>query len=418
MKPLPTNLVILILLMSTAPGLADVFFKDSFDRANSNDIDASATSMAGLFSPMTYAEAFQGSGEASVQIASNQLYIAVGMGMSSLFLDHNFTDAAILDADGFSVSLDIVSIVPTNNDTANRWGGFGVGLTRSEALQAGDISDPGTNGTTLRGGGANTGVCDFYADIAEDQNLRLWSNGVLLNTIPLGVASGTLKVDFFVSDFNAGSPVTAVVYVNGVQKDLRSFTWDHANANYIGISGRSATAVHLDNLEIASVTHLPANIFATATDGSTTVTEGGASDEIILSVTSSPLGYPVTIDIADALDPDQVTLSPARVVFTSADWQTPRTVTVTAIDDDDMERATHETTLSLSLTTDPASPYHGLALADMPVQVEENDCGAWGFNPADFNLDCQVNLEDFAFFVQEWIACSLPDPQCQDFRPY
>ena len=123
------------------------------------------------------------------------------------------------------------------------------------------------------------------------------------------------------------------------------------------------------------------------------------------------------IDVIDKLDPNQVMLSPPQVIFNSSNWMNSQTVTVTAIDDDDMERATHDTTLQVTVSTDPASPYYGYSIGDIAVDIEENDCGAWGFNPADFNLDCQVNLEDFAAFVQQWVECSLPDPACQDFRP-
>ncbi|MBN1844222.1 MAG: hypothetical protein JW810_00965, partial [Sedimentisphaerales bacterium] len=90
---------------------ADVFFSDSFDRADNTDIDASSTGMAGTLAPLVYQESFEGSGQpTSIQILSNRLNIAVGAGMSSLYLDHNFTDADILGADGFSVSLEVVSI--------------------------------------------------------------------------------------------------------------------------------------------------------------------------------------------------------------------------------------------------------------------------------------------------------------------
>lgn len=412
----------IIAMLLPAAGLlqADVFFSDNFNRADSTDINASTDGMSGTLSPLAYVEAYEGSGAASsIQISNNQLNIAVGAGMSSLFLDHNFTDADILTADGFSVSLDVVSIT-TADDAANRFGGFGVGNTRDEALAAADSFDSATPfRPSVARANQGIGVSDFYVDLALDQNLRLWSNGSLLNTVNVGAASGTIRVDFFLTDFNAGSAVTAVVFFNGIQKDIQSFTWDHTNADYIGISGRTAGAgVFLDNLSIGTVTQQAANIFVTITDGTTLVKEGSTTDELILSITSNPLSWPVTIDITDLLDPHQVTVDPAQVIFTSSNWQAAQTVTITAIDDNDMERATHDTTLGLTVTMDPASPYYNYTLADVPVLVEDNDCGAWGFNRADFNLDCQVNLEDFAMFALEWIACSSPDPECQDYRPF
>lgn len=411
MKRLTGYFIICMFLLSTANLHAEVFFSDSFDRIDNMDIDASSTGMSGTLSPIVYQESFEGSGAASsIQILSNQLNIAVGAGMSNLYLDHNFTDAGILTAGGFSVSLEVVSITDAD-DQGNRFGGFGVGLTRDEAEAAGDIFD---HATTLRGGASAAGVSDLFVDLALDQNLRVWNNGTLLSTINVGAASGTIEADFFVSDFNAGSSVTAIIYFNGIQRDTQSFTWDNTGLNYIGMSGRTAGAgVFLDNLNIDTTTQESAIIFLSVTDDSTIVKEGEYTDEIIFSITSDPLAYPVTIDVTDILDPNQVTVNPSELVFSSADWQTSQIVTITAIDDDDMERETHETSLGFTVTADPSSPYCNYIIGDLEVQVEENDCGAWGFDRADYNLDCQVNLEDFAKFAQEWVEYSVPDPECE-----
>jgi hypothetical protein len=398
---------------------AETLFSDTYTRANNTDIDAVSDGMSGTLSPIAYVECFEGSGVAtSIQIASNQLNIAYGPGMANAYLNHNFTDAAILTAGGFSISIDIVSIAYTTTDLANRYGGFGVGMTQAEAAAAGDITDNDADSTTMRGGGDNVAVCDLFVDVALDNNLRFWSNGSLKQTINVGAAAGTLKVDFSVPDFNAGSLVTAAIYFNKVLQASQSFQWDNTGANYIGLSGRTPDAgVFVDNLSIETLTQIPFTILLSQTDSGTAVKEGDYSDELILSVTSDPLDYPVTIDIIDALNPDQVILTPSQVIFTTDNWQSPQIVTVAAIDDNDMERETHEATLNLTVTADSASSYYGYVLPDVVVAVHDNDCGTWGFNPADFNLDCQVNLEDFSIFVQEWIGCSFPAPECQDFRP-
>jgi hypothetical protein len=247
-------IAILVAMLSVSSAMAGypgtVLFSDNYNRPNNTDIDASSVGMSGTLSPMVYMETFEGSGvNTSIQIASNQLNVAFGPQMSNLYLNHLFTDSAILAAGGFSISLDVVSI-NTADDTPNRYGGFGVGMTQAQAAAAGDI---GTSTTTMRGGGAATGVADFFVDTALDNNLRIWNNGILRNTINVGSYIGTIKTEFYLSDFNAGSLVTAVVYFNGVQVDVQTFTWDNTDSNYVGISGRApANGVVLDNLTIAA----------------------------------------------------------------------------------------------------------------------------------------------------------------------
>jgi hypothetical protein len=247
--------VLLAVSMGYAAYPGTVLFSDSYNRPNATDIDASSVGMAGPLAPLVYVENFEGSGQAtSIQILNNQLNVAMGVGMSSLYLDHNFIDASILASSGFSVSLDVVGITAAD-DTGNRFGGFGVGNTRAQAQAAGDSFD---SAAPLRPSTARAnqgiGVSDFYVDLALDQNLRVWSKGALLETIAVGAAAGTIRVDFYVSSFTAGSSVMAEVYFNGVKRSTRTFTWDFTDANYLGISGRTAAAgVFLDNLTISTL---------------------------------------------------------------------------------------------------------------------------------------------------------------------
>lgn len=149
-------------------------------------------------------------------------------------------------------------------------------------------------------------------------------------------------------------------------------------------------------------------------DDQTNVTEGGPSDDITVALNMNPGIYPVTLQARDFLNPDQVSLTPSEMVFTSANWQTPQTFIVTAVDDAFMEREIHDTQIELSVVTDPASAYDGLTINNIWVDIRDNDCGAWAFGPYDFNLDCVVNLSDFAVLALDWIECGLPDPECQN----
>ncbi|HOK67363.1 MAG TPA: hypothetical protein PK054_02805 [Anaerohalosphaeraceae bacterium] len=158
-----------------------------------------------------------------------------------------------------------------------------------------------------------------------------------------------------------------------------------------------------------------ASILVSESGGNTTVREGGGGDTIEAALTFNPGAYPVTVRAEDVLNPAQVQVLPTERVFTSSDWQSPQSFTVAALDDDQMERAVHDTKVKLMILTDPSSPYYGISLNPVWVNIEDNDCGSLGFSPADFNLDCRVDLEDFSIFVVEWLGCNIPDPTCQNF---
>ena len=41
--------------------------------------------------------------------------------------------------------------------------------------------------------------------------------------------------------------------------------------------------------------------------------------------------------------------------------------------------------------------------------VQDNECGAWGFDSEDFNENCTVELADFVEFLAQWTSCTQPD---------
>ena len=259
--------VFLVSSLANAAYPGTVLFSDSYDRPNNTAISASTAGMSGSLSPLVYQESFEGSGlPSSIQILSGRLQLAVGVGMSNAFLDHNFVNSEISGNGGFSVSLEVVEINSAASEPANRFAGFGVGMTRAEAVAAGDMND---HATTFRGGGSAAGVCDFFVDLALDGSLRLWSRGTLLKTVSVGAASGTLKGVFSFSNFNAGAAVNAAVYFNGVPRETLTFTWSDTNANYLGLSGRASTSVSCDNLAIETLVQLPGVLVISETGGRT-----------------------------------------------------------------------------------------------------------------------------------------------------
>ena len=113
---------------------ADLFL-DTFSRLDSLNADASSDGMSGSRVPplganAAYYEGFQGGGsDESIHLLTGRMRIAFGPAMSENGIMHNFVGQDIIDAGGFSVSMQINAILGTTSDSPNRYVGFGVGMT-------------------------------------------------------------------------------------------------------------------------------------------------------------------------------------------------------------------------------------------------------------------------------------------------
>lgn len=246
--------------LTPATTAADLFL-DSFNRASGDDIDVSATGMSGTRVPpigsnAAWFEGYEGSGtSASIQITEGILQMATGPGMSETGVNHNFIGQDILNTGGFSVSVRILNINTEATDTANRYAGFGVGLNASQASGGNDIG--GTSPAPIRGN-AGSGTADCFVEIDLDGNVKLWLDGTIAATVPVGKTTGTLTAAFECSSFAAGAGVSVSIYLDGKQIDLdsgtsamdRSFVWDESNANYIALSARASNWAWLDNFAV------------------------------------------------------------------------------------------------------------------------------------------------------------------------
>ncbi len=96
-----------------------------------------------------------------------------------------------------------------------------------------------------------------------------------------------------------------------------------------------------------------------------TVPEGG-SEELKIALARSPSG-PVVVTITRNTNPDLM-LDRFSLTFTTADWQTPKTVTLTATEDDDFE-----TDSGILLLTASGGGYDELIPITITVTIAEND---------------------------------------------
>jgi alpha-N-arabinofuranosidase len=91
------------------------------------------------------------------------------------------------------------------------------------------------------------------------------------------------------------------------------------------------------------------------------------------------------------------------LTFTSSNWNQPQTVTV-GIADVGLLGSTER----IEITTASADPEYQGGFYEVQVSVYEDRCGVWGYVEADYNLDCVVDLEDFAILGRVWLSTEVP----------
>jgi hypothetical protein len=112
----------------------------------------------------------------------------------------------------------------------------------------------------------------------------------------------------------------------------------------------------------------PAGATIVETEGATTVSESGGTDTYTIVLNAQPAAD-VVIKPNGA---PQVTTQPAELVFTPANWNTPQTVTVTAVQDTNDEIDPHTVEIKHPFTTS-ATGWAGQTLASVTAKVADDD---------------------------------------------
>ncbi len=312
--------------------------------------------------------------------------------------------------------------------------GNGLYLSGGNLIFATKGSNGGNGNGYTQNGLNDTDVSDSAAavivgTVTAGEDIVAWAsydtvNGILRTslkgelktfTITGTSASANLSGDKSVSFLGTGSITSG--QLGGLTNALlgQNALWDaNMASNFTGTAGSNPRGQIFAALapEI-----LPSfSITVTETTGFTAVSESGLADEISIAVTDDPQDYPVTVELG-ASDNTQLSFFPSSLVFNTANWQTPQTITITAVDDSIRESYVHSVSVLFSVIVETASSYSGTSIEDIAVAITENDCGAWVGNPADLNRDCQIDLIDFTLLVQQWLRCTMPESNCDDMRP-
>lgn len=177
----------------------------------------------------------------------------------------------------------------------------------------------------------------------------------------------------------------------------------------VGVWGRALTTQEIDFLynggsgnPVTSVLY----VYVTESEGETVVKEGefGDSYEVVLGSEPSQ-----EVQITATPSDGQIDLGagagvPIILTFTTENWDTPKTVNVSAYDDDIYEgKEPHVVTISHSAN---GGDYTGINISSVEVEVIDDEliCGDWGYMRGDINKDCYVDLLDFAEFASQWMS--------------
>ncbi|QLE56732.1 DUF4347 domain-containing protein [Nostoc sp. TCL26-01] len=236
------------------------------------------------------------------------------------------------------ITIDSVTANITDNDTA------GVTITQS-----------GGNTNVTEGGATDTYTVVLRSQPTSDVNISI-NPGTQTTANPITLA-------FTAANWNTAQTVTVTAVNDAVVEGVHTSTITHtatsSDANYNNITINSVTANITDN-DTAGLT-------ITQSGGSTNVTEGGANDTYSVVLTSQP-----TSDVTISINPGtQATASTNTLTFTSSNWNTAQTVTVTAVNDSVVE-GNHTSTITHTATSSDTN-YNGITIDSVTANITDND---------------------------------------------
>ena len=180
------------------------------------------------------------------------------------------------------------------------------------------------------------------------------------------VTSSPAKLTFTTNNFGTAQTVT-LTPEDDADGASESVTMSHtaSGGDYDSATASLTVAVTDDDRGI------------TLSESTVALTEGGSTDTYTVKLAAKPSAS-VTVTITSG-DTGAVTRSPAKLTFTTTNWNTAKTVTLTPVDDDD--GADESVTISHSASGDG---YNGVT-ADLTATVDDDDRG-FAFSPTSLSL--------------------------------
>jgi len=172
------------------------------------------------------------------------------------------------------------------------------------------------------------------------------------------------RVTFSTSDWMIPQTVTVTAVDDTVPEGNHTSTIQHHVT-----SSDPFFAVTLRNLTVNITDNDGIGLSLTETGGTTDTIEGGATDTYSVVVLGNAPA--ANIDVTITTD-GQTSVSPTTLTFTPANWNTPQTVTVTAVNDLVAE-GMHTSTITHTINTGAITYVPALSLPNVTVNIRDND---------------------------------------------
>ncbi|MGV3660472.1 MAG: DUF1800 family protein [Prosthecobacter sp.] len=246
--------------------------------------------------------------------------------------------------------------------TSNTSGGYLNTNTGTLAVSVGDNETGGpsvviapSGNTVVEGGATISYTVVLGAAPATGATVRVAPTAYVNNaTTTTQVTFAPTSVSFTSANFSVPQTITVTANNDAIaEADLPSgLTIVNTTAITVGADVRYNGMVAADIVTTVNDNDTGARIVAAATGGGTVVTEGGSQDTLSVSLIGSlaPSGNVVVTGTTNS----QLSISPPSLTFTPANWNTPQTVTVTAVDDTVSEAVTYDNITFATNTSQPA----------------------------------------------------------------
>ena len=199
------------------------------------------------------------------------------------------------------------------------------------------------------------GVTDTY--MVELATLPTDEVTVAITSDNTDVTASESTLTFTTGNWDTAQTVTVTAEQDAdAANDTATLTHDPSGGDYDSAENTDLEVTVTDD-ETADITFSPTSV---------TVDEASTAEYTVV-LDTPPVGGNVTVTIVDPTDNGDVTTSPASLVFSASNWDTPKAVTVSAAQDDDTANDTATVTHTVS-----GADYGSVTVDDVPVTVTDN----------------------------------------------